>query len=653
LDPKRHYNPLEIVLLKFGMISIPFFIVGISLYLFFTEPLYISLRNYYLYPNQLMLNYSIRFLIFVIPATIAIFTFVYKEKKDASYSNLKTSNITQWFICTICFEVLALFFSITTITEFPDETTKSLIGYPNHHYQMSIIFTFITLVAMIAYSTFLFIHMDIHYSFKFTSNKNVRLHRILKYFYKNENSKYNINYNYLFNSYNHMLESNFQLVIAAISKKNLSNVEDEIKKLFALTKDFYSTFIDVSSLKYLSKLLNEKNEDKMFIKDISIIKKFLNQDETNEEALENSVKYQEKLIEVYKTILYSYKMIIREASKNHVTDIQKLAYIELSALNPIKLFKFNINEIDGDTFVNVYYYYLRLSDCYQAELFETIKEFSDEKSVEYSYLLNHITSSVKFFESINTLEKNESEYQLIFYTSLINKEINLIQSLLVRAVEINNVRFLTESMRLLLDLYYTHVKKPDDIEKTISKKLKKENEIFERYVPLTTNSNVSSKKYNGVYRELIAKSILKIILHSLYKSIELNNYGCTGYLIKVSVSHITMKNYLKEIQDFIQIIIERKNLIFNMNYFHYSFNSYSKIHCIQKMVLLLAYQFIYRYGHVHKNDLQDIVKIVFLENKDDLNYMLEKIDSASKSYGMVSITDKTKSIKQVIQQIIH
>ena len=650
MEPKRNYYTLEIIVLKFGIKFIPFFICGISLILFYTDSFYLSLNNYYLYPNKLMLDYAIRLLIFLIPATIAIFTFVYKEKKDASYSNLKTSNIIQWFICIIFIEVLALFFSITTITEFPKEADNLLIGYPYSHYQMSILYTFSSIMAMITYSIFLFVHMDIHYSFKYTFNKNVRLHRVLKYFYKSENTKNNISYINLFEFYNYMIESNFQLLIAAISKKKRSNVEDELKQLFALTKDFYSTFIDVTSLKFLSKLLNIKNEEKTFLNFISRIKIFLTQDESNKETFENSIDYQEKLLEVYKTILYSYKMIIREASKNHVTDIQKLAYIELSALNPIKLFGFNLDKLDGDSFVNVYYYFQRLADCYHAELFETIKEFSDEKSVEYSYLLNQITSSVEFFESVNTLEKNDSEYQYIFYTSLIKKEISLIESLLVKAVEINNIRFLTESMRLLLDLYYTHVKKPDDIAKTITKKLRIENQIFERYVSLHTNSLDSSKEHKGIYREPIIQNIIRIVLHSLYKSIELNNYGCTGYLIKVSVSHITMKNFLNELKDFIDKTISRNNLIFNMQYFHYSFNSYSKIHCIQKMVLLLAYQFIYKYGNAHENELQDTVKFVFLENKDDLNYMLEKIISASKSHGMISINPAiSEKIKQIIQ----
>jgi hypothetical protein len=652
LDPKRNYYLFEILLLKWGMRLIPLFICTISLYLFYSDLLNLSLDKNLFYSRRIMLDYAIRFLIFIIPATITIFTFVYKEKKDASYSNLKTSNITQLFICTICIEILALIFSITTFSEFPKEGASSISGFPYHHYQMSILFTLSAIVTMVIYSIILFIQMDIHYSFRFAFNKNVKLHLMLKYFYKNNHEKHKFSYNHMFEVYNYMLESNFQLVIAAISKKNLSNVEDELKKLFALTKDFYSTFIDVSSVSYLSKLIMVKDNHLFFYNVIKFIKYILGETKLQEEPLENRVDYQEKLLEVYKTILYSYKMIIREASKNHVTDIQKLAYIEFSVLNPIKLFKFNPNDLDADTFVNINSYYQKLAESYHEALFETIKEFSDEKTVEYSYLLNQITSSVDFFESVKSLKRKRAKQQDIFYTSLINKETAFVESLIIRAVEINNIRFLTESMRLLLDLFYSHVNKPEGIAKVISNKLRKEHKIFDKYVTLPTNAPAFQRAPDGMFKELVVTNIMKIVLNALYKSIELNNYGCTGYIIKVSVSHITMRNYLKEIKDFIQIIIERQNLVFNLNYYHYSFNSYSKIHCLQKMVLLLTYQFIFKYGDANKQELHDLVKVVFLENKTDLDYMVEKIKSASKSYGMISISpDTEKSISTIIQPV--
>lgn len=623
--------------------------------MFNTDSVNLSLDIYFFYPKDLMINYAIRFLIFMIPATITIFTFVYKEKKEVSYSNIKTSNIIYWFLCTICLEILALFFSITTATEFPRIEDAPLIGQPYHHYQMSILFTMSAIFALFLYTYFLFVHMDIHYSIKTTFNKNVKLHKRLKYYFRNEKIKnHNISYNNLFESYNYMLESNFQLVISAISKKNLSNVQDDVKKLFALTKDFYLTFIDISSLENLIKLFKITDDDILHLRVLKALKETFSIEETNQEELKKSINYQEKLIEVYKSILYGYKLLIREASKNHISEIQKLAYIELSSLNPIKVFKFNINNLDDESFVLVNNYYQSLAECYHDALFEMIKEFSDEKSVEYSYLLNQITSSTEFFEALNLAESVDSEHQEIFYTSFVNKEISLIEALLVRAVEIDNIRFLTESTRLLLDLFYSHVKKPRDIQKAISKKLRKGNRIFDMYVSLSNSSKKNSQEPNGKYRQLIVSSIIRTILHALYKSIELNKYGCSGYIIKVSVSHITMKNYLQEIKDFIQIIIERENLIFNLDYYHYSFNSYSKIHCVQKMVLLLAFQFIYRYGNVHKNDLHDLVKIVFLENKNDLGYMLEKIDAASKSYGMISLSDdKTqKLIESIIQPAV-
>ncbi|RFU60736.1 hypothetical protein [Peribacillus glennii] len=634
MNPKRSIR----FLFKWEAIF-PFFSCVCIVFLLLTDFLYFSVDLSIFIPNHLVLDYLIKFLLFIIPATITIFTFVYREKKDASYTNIKTSNIVSQFINTIIIEFGALIFAIRTSINYPTETEAKIIGYPNYYYNFSIIFAGLTITALLLFSYLLFKHMDIHVSLKQTYQKNIRLHNHLKYLINK--TYWNPRNDYLFDSYKYLLESNYQLIISAISKKNFSNIEAELKQTFALTKDFYQTFIDTSDLQYTSVFSIEKDHNSFLVKGKNLFTDIFQNRFFQKDAVPQN--YNEKFVDIYKTILHSYEMLIREASNNHVTEIQKLAYLEFAALNPIKVYEFDLNVLTEEEFIEINNFYQELARCYNSALFHTIKEFSDEKTVEYTYLLNYITSTMKFFEAVNLFRDKRSEKEHTFYSSFINKEIILVESLVVRAVENDNVKFLTESTRLLLDLFYSTVQKPEDVARTISTKLGASDERFKKYVNLPIDKP-EGIKFKGIYKKTIAQEIIRIIVHALYKSIELNHYSCSGYLIKISASHITLKNYLEVVKVFAQKIIERQNLFFDFDYYHYSFNGFSKIHCIQKMILLLSYQFIYKFGLPGKTDLEELLKIIFLNNKEDMEYMVEKIEAAGKSYGMISICEDTSSI---------
>jgi hypothetical protein len=161
-------------------------------------------------------------------------------------------------------------------------------------------------------------------------------------------------------------------------------------------------------------------------------------------------------------------------------------------------------------------------------------------------------------------------------------------------------------------------------------------------------------KRDGLFKSLIVKKVIRLILQGLYKSIELGHYSCSGYLIKVSTSHFITRNYLDSLEEFIVNVLERQTFNFDLGHYHYSFNSYSKVHCIQKLVLLVSFQYFYRgkSNEAQIDRLKLLIQHVFLDNVEDFTYMLDKIEAASKSYGMNSVCDKNTQqlMKKVLKQ---
>ncbi|WP_077215199.1 hypothetical protein [Bacillus dakarensis] len=647
MDPKRHYYKVEILYRKTWVKFITLILIlGLISLQFYSNNLAWNFEI--LKPNEKILDYFIRIFMFVIPAVITIFTFVYREKKDASYSNLKTSNIITLFLYTVSLSILTLVYSISTSVELSNITKSSQINSDTViRFQITFSLGFLTFLLLIVYFYYLLRNMDIRYSSKKTLKKTLKLHNFIKYLYLNDNKK-EFSYKHLFEEYNHLIESNFQLIIAAISRKNFSNIENELKNLFALSNDYFSTYIDITSEKNLKRLLSVTEKDLLYKKVFSLDFRVTESTEL-EEDLSEKIYYMDNLIEVYKTIVYSYKTLIREASTNGVTNIQKTSLLEFSRLNPVKFYKFELENLQVEEYVWINNYYQELARCYQTALFEIIKEFSDEKTVEYSYLIEQISKSIGLFNSLDIFKgKNDQQFKN-FYSSLLKKQLQLLESLFIWSVETNNVRFLTESMNLLLNQYYSHVHYPDGLENEVKEKLTKETSILNRYnysADLVTG--IKDYSSNGIFKELAVTGVIKIILHSLYKSIEIGHYACTGYIIKVSMSHFTIKNYLKAISGFIKKILERRNNDFDLGYYHYSFNNFSKLHCLQKLILLVSYQILGRVGKSYKDELKELIKILFLNNDKELLYMVEKINAASKSYGMTTINKKVTSVIKTI-----
>lgn len=601
---------------------------AVSFYLYF----YGFFKNVDIKGNKEIIDYIIRFMIFEIPASITIFSFVYKEQKEASYSNTKISNTWMLFIYTISFSIISLFFSVYTISVNPIKI-KDVIENKNH-FMVSLILSIFSFALFLFFIINLLRNMDIRHSFKKTFEKTEMFHKLLKKIYSQKDKKLIFDYQHIVNDYAHLIESNFQLLLSSMKKNNLSDIQTELKKIYSLSQDFYQYFINVESINDLSVFLSVDKESFIFSK---------NKGKT-------SFNNKENLTEIYNNILLNYKLLIRECSKLGMTRIQKQAYTEFTALNPIMFYNYNFEDLSKADFDNIFEYYVELTEHYHTSLYELLNELSDEGTVEYSYLLEKIASTSSFFKDVTTIDSDAGERQKYFNESLILKNLTLLEAITVSAIESNNIKFLTESTNILLRFYYTQVPFPTSQTDSIRKLLRGEDQV--NFLDKFINEDLKSetKITDHYFKSLIVKSIIRIIIHSLHKSIELGHYQCTGYLTKISCSHITIKNFIESIVDYTNKIIDREIISYDFDYYYYSINNFSKVHCIQKMILILGFQIIYKYGDSNADLLSATIKKIFAESDEDIDYMIEKVIEAKNSYGMIAIsTDQKKIFTDIIK----
>ncbi|MGG0569763.1 hypothetical protein ABE033_13770 [Priestia megaterium] len=578
-------------------------------------------------PYSGLIDYVIRFMIFEIPASITIFSFIYKEQKEASYSNTKISNIPQVFRWTITLAISALILSILTVT-LSDSGKKGIIVNKTQ-FLISVSYGIISFCLLVFFIRLLLSHMDIKYSFNKTWKRTNKYHILLSNLYLQKSKKLLFNYSHIMNGYAHLIEANFQLLMASMAKNNLSALQKELKKVFIVSNDFYQHFINVKSLEDLALFLSKDNESFLFSK--------------TKEPFNNK----ENLIEIYYNILLNYKLLIRECSKLGMARIQKQAYTEFTSLNPIKMYNFELERLSEDDFINVRAYYEELIDHYHTSLYEILNEFSDEDTVEYSYLLEKVASTSEYFSDITVItDEQGQDRQRNLYATFINKNLTLLEAIIISATESNNIRFLTESTNILLRYYYTQVPFPTSQAEKIKTMIRGEDgrqvDFLGQFIQSDLKNISEAPQAPHYYKEMILKRIIEIIVLALHKSIEIGHYQCTGYLTKISCSHIIMKDFLNSISEYTNKIIDRQIISYDLNYYHYSINNFSKIHCLQKLLIILGFQSVYKFGDSTVELLSATVNKIFASNHQEVRYMIDKVLAAEKSYGMLAISEFQK-----------
>jgi uncharacterized protein YihD (DUF1040 family) len=566
-----------------------------------------------------VLDFVVRFMIFELPASITIFSFVYKEQKDASYSNTKTSRIWTVFIWTVTFSLITLLFSIITISKNPLASPDLIEN--ERQFILSVTYAVISLLLLILFIFFLIRNMDIRNSFNTTFYSTKKYHLLLKNIFDQSKKYHLISYKHLLDKYSHLIESNFQLITSSMERNNLSEIQKELKKIYSLSQDFYQHFINVESIQKLTGFLSQNNNN--FI--LSIRK--------NDKTFNNK----DHISEIYNNILLNYKMLIRKSSNLGMTKIQKQAFTEFTYLNPVKLITHKFEDLSKEDFDNILEYYQILTDDYHRALFEILKEFSNENTFEYSYLLEKIADSSGFFEELTSISDENSDRLKTLHHSFVTKILTLIEAIIISSISANNIKFLTESTNILLRFYYTHVPLPNYQAEGLRKKIrgKGQEDFLDKFI--LQNKDLSKEATSKPYfKAFIVNEILRIIIHSLHKSIELGHYQCTGYLTKVCSSHVKINNFMDSILQYTNKVIDRNDISYDLGYFHYAINNFSKYHCIQKLVLIVSYQMIYKHGNSNLDLLRHTIEKVFL-NEEELKYMIKKVKEAEDSYGMLAI----------------
>jgi hypothetical protein len=595
------------------------------------------LSKYKPFPDTRILEYIIRFMIFQIPASITIFSFVYKEKKDASYSNLKTTNIFSLFIWTIGVSFITLIFSLISITGNP-----AIGNFDRHQLNICLVYAIFSVFLLIIYVYKLIRNMDIKYSLDITLNKTNKYIDLLKYIMKC-GSKSKLGYNHILRNFNSLMESNFQLLISLISKKKVSEIEKELEKIYVVTKEVHSLFFHFDDYEQFRNFFNYNEKNSLYHNIINKCRGLLEQDPI--EVVANK----DALIELYKTIILNYRLLIREASKNQLTKVQKQAYVELISISPIKLYKTGFNGFNDEEFNDILIHYDELASIYYYSLFEIIKEFSDEGTVEYSYLLEQLLSikgALGFFQEMSTIEIDGRSK--VLYETFISKIFGFLESVVILSIESNNIRFLTDSINTLLKFYYTHIQYVDLESNLLKKKIEKEMGFNLDEIIFANEDFKEPTTKNMIFKKTVGERTIEIVIYGLHKSIEIGNYGCGGYLTKISCSHFLPKDIINCVNAYIKKAVVREEHQGYIDYYHYLINNYSKVHCLQKLVLLIGYQLVFRKG-LTKNDatlnkLKDLIRLIFLDDINSLKYMIQKIEQAKSSYGMVSIDAKQESI---------
>lgn len=566
--------------------------------------------------NDNLITYLTRISTLIIPTSLAVFTFSYKEKKEASYLGVRTSNLK---LPIICVNVLALITLISCgILSFNSiDSTSAMANSPQGReinlgqFLLTLLNLVINLVAFIWFIISIVNRMNLERSLKRSINKTNKLNSFLK-------TNYHTNFlkqkqiDGLFSRYAEQMETNFQLFHTLLNVGQIREPYIYRKKLINTNNNFNENFINTT--------------------DISNLKVFINRHSDGLKTLSS----------IYDSILINYRRIIRCAADNKLTLLQNELIKALVTSSPSTLLdtqpETKIKDPKYEELIR------RLFTDYFSAIFELITELSEKETVEYSYLLDSFTEETKQTLTILRTYKNfdYNETHRLYYQALLP----LLESITVWSMESKDINYLTESVNIILNLKKYLIGSEKEIKKTDiqnivensailrNKQINKKN--LNQSITLTIGSKSEDfrKETDPDFNEKMEKDMLKILFISLLKSIEISSYQNTGYLIKIITSHFeltTVENYIGE---FFYRYKSIENHSFNLNYFHYSINQHSKEYCLQKMLLLMSAQILYRKGSISNVTLLKEIP------ENEFWYLKSKLLNAETYYGLLSINKK-------------
>lgn len=167
-------------------------------------------------------------------------------------------------------------------------------------------------------------------------------------------------------------------------------------------------------------------------------------------------------------------------------------------------------------------------------------------------------------------------------------------------------------------------------------------------------TNVVYMFKNNIKNKLYTKSIIVILLQNLMKSIEISNYGITGFLVKFLFTNYSGKDVnrglkiLKKTPKAFTKVLEADEKIEGIdedNHYSIVINDETFYYCYQKAFILLFAQHLYsvqkKLWYIDQNETgMEIELKKEFANCDYSEYIISKVRTASSKYGLLFFEDR-------------
>ncbi|WP_102335755.1 hypothetical protein [Salimicrobium jeotgali] len=598
-----------------------------SLFVLFCSGPYFNTYNSW-EPDPAIINNILRFTTLLIPASIAVFTFVYKEMKETSYVNVSNSNVFTFFVYHLTLALSTFTASLIMLVNIEKVEL-------NFQYFFLIILFISTIITTVFYITVLIKNLNLKRTLKLrlrsANKKNQMLSRV---YYTEDLMQYQIEE--LFEDTGSNIEISLHVYENLISNGNYKESFNLKSELTEEVSDFFSEFINTA----------DTTKQVMY---------FSNHDE-NINRLNN----------LYKSILHNYKTLAHTASNHHLVLLQNEFISEMIKLVPHTLLNKDFSNYSESAQIKLDKYYNEIVSTYFSSNFELIMQLSHKENVEYSYLMKKYRIISELLINVDFKSNVNDRFNEIFKSNLDD----FLLALMVWAMEKGNITLLTETTTMILSIYYDLTKdnriapfeKPSDPylknvkEKSSSSiddfEIKIDYELEEIIAPLqdllsglpemdldfdylNIKQDIEYQQPEEVFLNKEKQNIIKTFLIVMFKSIELGEYASTGYILKILTSRFDES----DINESLKNIHFNSGLEKDFGYYHFSINEYSSVHCYKKMILLLQFQLLYKNRKINdKSMLHNAI-----DDLQEFDYFQAKIKAAGKQYGLLCINNEVES----------
>ncbi|PBB04756.1 hypothetical protein [Salimicrobium humidisoli] len=409
----------------------------------------------------------------VLPLSLTIYIFAYRERKDISYSTLKTSVS----LMNIVYLLLSLLLIVLVVLDRYDYYQNSVL---------LMILTFIWLIVLVVAYIKMLGSINL---FSVINKSSKKFHKAKK------RAK---------NSLEKMEEISESTILETYIQHNYSSTSEIEEKLKLMSLNVEIVYqIMISKLKYNLSLDFEKS--------------FNEHNEAIVECVENfNASYLEKLVSVYNNSYYNFYasvlkknvLLLKYASEDKSYNNINLIINSLSRLAPnvIQLKKSEKHVRDGHSdALHVEEYVTKQNNHLIDEYFKNIYE---------SLVILEKDDSSKVRKLMSLVFKQEQQSSIFIRTSDL---ISLLISAKLLAIEKNNLKMLTDMTNHLLNMARnTKLSHNPDLNTRLA-------DVMKTDVLLDDQDNKRQEK----------TVVTQVLILSIIKSVELGHYGCAGFLIKV------------------------------------------------------------------------------------------------------------------------